>query len=59
MTDDISRTISGIEDAARPRVAAAATLDALDALKTELLGRRSELVAMRRRAPVLARPLPA
>jgi phenylalanyl-tRNA synthetase alpha chain len=49
MTDDISRTISAIEDAARPRVAAAATLDELDALKTELLGRRSELVALRQR----------
>jgi phenylalanyl-tRNA synthetase alpha chain len=49
MTDDISRTISGIEDAARPRVAAAATLEALDALKTELLGRKSELVALRQR----------
>jgi phenylalanyl-tRNA synthetase alpha chain len=49
MTDDISRTISGIEDAARPRVAAAATLDALDALKTELLGRKSELVGLRQR----------
>jgi phenylalanyl-tRNA synthetase alpha chain len=49
MTDDISRTISGIEDAARPRVAAAATLEALDALKTELLGRKSGLVALRQR----------
>jgi phenylalanyl-tRNA synthetase alpha chain len=49
MTDDISRTISGIEDAARSRVAAAATLDELDGLKTELLGRKSELVALRQR----------
>jgi phenylalanyl-tRNA synthetase alpha chain len=49
MTDDISRTISTVEDAARPRIAAAATLDELDALKTELLGRRSELVALRQR----------
>ena len=49
MTDDISRTISAIEDAARPRVAAATTLDELDALKAELLGRKSELVALRQR----------
>jgi phenylalanyl-tRNA synthetase alpha chain len=49
MSDDISRTISGIEDAARARVAAAATLDELDALKTELLGRKSQLVALRQR----------
>jgi phenylalanyl-tRNA synthetase alpha chain len=49
MTDDISRTISTVEDAARPRIAAAATLDELDALKSELLGRRSELVALRQR----------
>jgi phenylalanyl-tRNA synthetase alpha chain len=47
MTDDISRKISSVEDAARGRVAEAATLDELDALKTELLGRRSELVALR------------
>jgi phenylalanyl-tRNA synthetase alpha chain len=49
MTDDISRTISTVEDAARPRIAAAATLDELDALRSELLGRRSELVALRQR----------
>jgi phenylalanyl-tRNA synthetase alpha chain len=49
MTDDISRKISGVEDAARPRVSAARTLDELDALKTELLGRKSELVALRQR----------
>jgi phenylalanyl-tRNA synthetase alpha chain len=49
MTDDISRTITTVEDAARPRIAAAATLDELDALKSELLGRRSELVALRQR----------
>ncbi|HEY8523480.1 MAG TPA: phenylalanine--tRNA ligase subunit alpha [Acidimicrobiales bacterium] len=49
MSDDLSRTISGIEDEARARVAAATTLDELDALKTELLGRKSQLVALRQR----------
>jgi phenylalanyl-tRNA synthetase alpha chain len=47
MTDDISRTISAAEDAARPRVAAVATLAELDGLKAELLGKRSELMSLR------------
>jgi phenylalanyl-tRNA synthetase alpha chain len=47
MTDDISRTISAVEDAARPRVAAVATLAELDGLKAELLGKRSELMSLR------------
>jgi phenylalanyl-tRNA synthetase alpha chain len=49
MSDDISRTISDVEDTARARVPGAATLDELDAVKTELLGRRSQLVALRQR----------
>jgi phenylalanyl-tRNA synthetase alpha chain len=49
MSDDISRTISGIEDAARARAVGASTLDELDALKAELLGRKSQLVALRQR----------
>jgi phenylalanyl-tRNA synthetase alpha chain len=49
MTDDISTTISGIEDAARERVAGAATLDELGTLGADLVGPRSALAGLRQR----------
>jgi len=49
MTDDISSTISGIEDAARARVAEAATLDELGTLGADLVGPRSALAGLRQR----------
>jgi phenylalanyl-tRNA synthetase alpha chain len=49
MTDDITPLISGVEDDARRRVAAATGLDELGPLGAELIGPRSELVALRQR----------
>jgi phenylalanyl-tRNA synthetase alpha chain len=49
MTDDITRRIPAIEDAARSRVAAAGSLDELGVLGAELAGPRSELVGLRQK----------
>ncbi|HEX8804213.1 MAG TPA: phenylalanine--tRNA ligase subunit alpha [Acidimicrobiales bacterium] len=49
MTDDISGAITRIDDEARARIAAAPTLDVLRAVEPGVLGRRSELVALRQR----------
>ena len=54
MSDDISLDIARIEDEARDRIAAAATLDELRAVETEVLGRRSALVGLRQRLGSLA-----
>ena len=51
--DDLTREIQRIEDEARARVNAAATLDELRAVESEVLGRRSALAELRQRLGAL------
>jgi len=53
MSDDIIRRLSAIEDGARERIGAAATLDELGALGPELVGPRSELATLRQQLRTL------
>jgi phenylalanyl-tRNA synthetase alpha chain len=53
MNDDLSAAIARLEDDARARIAAAATSEELRAVESQVLGRRSELVGLRKRIGAL------